>query len=95
MARQRSDTVLRAARRTVQALKLELAQFEQATVPTRLVESREEGEALGKALLAYTRDGERGLERFRFQERAMWRHVKAVLGRARAQDGDAGAEEEE
>jgi hypothetical protein len=89
------DPALRQAARAVQVLKLALAEIAQATSRTALVETKEEGHALRQALLAHTRDPERGLERFRFQERTLWRHVRVVLARAAAQNGASGAEEEE
>ena len=89
----RNDPMLRAARRILQALKLEFAGFEKVAVHTPLVETKEEAEALRTMLLAYARDGDDGLERIRFQERAVWRQVKAVL--ERAEDNGAGGIEEE
>ena len=82
------EPVIRSATRTVQLIKLGLSEIlQQQGVRTALVESREENEALRQGLLADTRDRVEGLMRFQFRDRALWRHVKAVLRRASEQGG--------
>lgn len=76
------DPVLRSINRMRQALELECAEAQQVTISTVLVETKEEAEALRRFLLAHRRDPVDGIERFRFKERALWRHVKNVLARA-------------
>ena len=88
------DPTLRQAVRAVRALKLALAEYQQITIRTPLVQAKEEAEALRAALIAHTRDPLGGLERFRFQERSHWRLVKEVIKRARAQDDQAGTLEQ-
>lgn len=83
------DPALQSLNRTIQNLKLllaaQMATEESAGVmATELVQSRDEAVAIGRYLLAETR-GEG--ERFRKQERELWRHVQAVYARAPSEAG--------
>lgn len=76
-----SDPALRRMVGLLQAMKLALVEMRQTALGTGFVESDEEAHAVGQALLAHTRDPQRGFDAFRTRERGHMRHVQTVLDR--------------